>query len=86
MSVPTILTVVGTKVRLVTQYEFLTEGMEGTILETGWTNAADGEDPQRTLIIDMGQGTIELDHEHFDLFEVVKEEKTADPVRLVEPK
>jgi len=83
MSVPTILTPTGTKVRLVTQYEFLSKGMEGTVQDTGWTNVADGEDPQRTLIIDMGKGTIELDHEHFDLFEVLGEAKPADKIKLV---
>jgi len=73
---PTILTPVGTKVRLVAKYEFLEPGHEGVIEDYGWTNPPES---QRTLIINLGDGLIELDMEHFDLFEVVKE-KTMDSV------
>jgi len=70
MANPTILTTIGTKVRLTTQYEFLEPGKEGVIKEYGWTNPPDS---QRTLIIDLGEGELELNMEHFSLFEVVEE-------------
>jgi len=80
MSAPTILTPMGTRVRLVTPYEFLTSGMEGVLQEVGWTNPPES---QRTLIINMGEGTIELDLDNFSLFEIVEESIPADPVRLI---
>jgi len=74
---PTILTTIGTKVRLITKYEFLEPGREGVVLDYGWSNPPDS---QRTLIIDLGDGTIELDMEHFGIFEVIPgSEPTKEP-------
>jgi len=80
MANPTILTTIGTKVRLTTQYEFLEPGREGTVKEYGRSNPPD---PQRTLIIDLGDGELELDMEHFSLFEVVLESEPPEEVHIV---
>ena len=76
---------VGTTVKLRRDYEFLTAGRTGTIQEFGRTAVPGQSEPERTIIINLGDGMIELDQAHFELFEVVGSE-TVDAVTLIDPK